>query len=116
MRFSVMVMAVAIVFGGWLAAVLLVDGLGLGAELVGMSNRTYHYVVGALIVMSLLVWLRNRWREWQQQHRKQVGDENEMECLEEMADDYAQGRYDNRHYAIILNNIEQVINCIMSRP
>jgi hypothetical protein len=94
-------------FGGWLAAVLLVGGLmGLGAELVGMSNRTYHYVLGAIIAVSVIMWLRNRWREYRQHGHTRVGDKNELDCLQEMANDYRSGKYHNREY------VEQVIRDI----
>jgi len=94
-------------FGGWVAAVLLVGGLmGLGAEVLGMTNRTYHYVLGAIIAVSVIVWLRNRWRESVHHYRTHVAPQNELDCLEEMANDYRSGKYHNREY------IERVIRDI----
>jgi hypothetical protein len=121
---------------GWLAAVLLLGGLmGLAAELVGMSSRTYHYyVLGALLVISFFVWLGNRWhrrlkyqrglkwldehldahpeyakdmpqgilndldRQRRSQNHLSRADQNELDCLEEMANTYRLSGYPSRDY------------------
>jgi hypothetical protein len=61
------------------------------------SLDTYAYVLAGIMVVGLGFVFRRRWRTYKADLR-QIGDENELQCLEEMARDYAQGRYDNRQY------------------
>jgi len=61
------------------------------------SLDTYAYVLAGLMAVSLDYFFRRRWRTYKAD-LQQIGDENELRCLEEMARDYAQGRYDNRQY------------------
>jgi hypothetical protein len=69
-------------------------------------GKRYNYLFIALLVASLVVYFRNRWRNYQQHYRTHIALENELQALEEMARDYAQGRYDNRQY------IEKVIDSV----
>jgi uncharacterized membrane protein YccC len=66
----------------------------------------YQYVLGVIIAISVIVWLWHRWREYRQHDHTRVGDKNELDCLQEMANDYRSGKYHNREY------VEQAIRDI----
>jgi hypothetical protein len=61
------------------------------------SLDTYAYVISGILLLGLGLGIWQRWRSFKT-NTQQIGDENELQCLEEMAHDYAQGRYDNRQY------------------
>jgi hypothetical protein len=61
------------------------------------SFDTYAYVIGGILLLWLGLGLCKQWRS-SKENFQQTGDENELQCLEEMARDYAEGRYDNRRY------------------
>jgi membrane protein implicated in regulation of membrane protease activity len=99
------------IIGLAIALVIALLAIAVAAMLLGglqsiLGNRVYNYLFIALLVVSLVVYLRNRWRDSQQHYRTHIAPENELQALEEMAGDYAQGRYDNRQY------IEKVIDSV----
>ncbi|GEM_PF-3706989 len=61
------------------------------------SLDTYAYVISGILLLGLGLGIWQRWRNFKA-NVPQMFDENELQCLEEMARDYAQGRYDNRQY------------------
>ena len=98
---------IVLLLAGWLIVVLLVGGLmGWGARSLGINADAYRWLLLATLVVLILWWLRNRWRRSVRHYREHVAPENELAALEEMASDYARGRYDNREY------IEEVVRSV----
>ncbi len=63
-------------------------------------------ILAIILVIGLFLYLRHRWRESVKHYHTHVAPQNELDCLEEMANDYRSGKYHNREY------IEQVIRDI----
>jgi hypothetical protein len=59
-----------------------------------MKTITLAVVLVVATAVSLFVWLRNRWRKYPTRR----GDQNELDCLEEMAGTYTCSGYPSREY------------------
>src|SRR5215813_9762269 len=63
------------------------------------SLGTYAYVLGGIAVLIFGFAFRRWWRDSKTHFQQVVGPENELQCLEEMARHYAQGKeYASRQY------------------
>jgi hypothetical protein len=67
---------------------------------------TYQIVLAIILVIGLFLYSRHRWRQSVKRYDTHIAPQNELDCLEEMANDYRSGQYHNREY------IEQVIRDI----
>ena len=62
------------------------------------SLDTYAYVLAGLGVVILGFLFRQRWSKSKVDYFEKIAPENELQCLEEMARDYAGRQYENREY------------------
>ena len=77
---------VVLVLAAIVGTVLLVDAL--------RGSYAENYLFGAFVVVSIFVWFRNRRRK----HTLSREDQNELDCLEEMAGTYTCSGYPSREY------------------
>ena len=73
---------------------------------IAMTTMDPISLIGPAVAIWLFLYFRHRWRKYQRHSRGHVAPENELECLEELAEEHRLGTHD---YS---NQIEQQIEII----
>src|SRR6266699_86177 len=55
----------------------------------------HQIIISIILVVGLALYVRHRWLEYGKRYRAEIAPENEMRCLEELAEEHRLGKRDN---------------------